>query len=86
VKFATHQSCEVLRQPEARVLNALQRMTLTSGTATITYTAPDGSTSMPIFWAGGTTLLAWAGPIRIEISPLLKPTTLCGQFAGAPNP
>jgi hypothetical protein len=76
-KLATHRSCRSVPVPEQRVLGLGQRMTLTSGTATIVYIAPEDVKSAPMFWAGGTSLISLAGPIRIEVAPLLKPTTLC---------
>jgi hypothetical protein len=76
-KLGTRQSCGVVRVPEQRVLQQLQRLSLLTGSARIRYITPAGVKSLPIFFAGGTSLISMAGPIRIEITPYLKPTTLC---------
>jgi hypothetical protein len=77
-KFGTRKACGVVREPEQRVLQQLQRISLLTGSAKIRYVAPDGVKSLPAFFGGGTSLISMAGPIRIEISPYLQPTTLCG--------
>jgi hypothetical protein len=77
-KLGTRKSCGVVRAPEQRVLQQLQRISLLTGSAKLRYISPAGVKSLPLFFAGGTSLISMAGPIRIEIAPYLQPTTLCG--------
>jgi hypothetical protein len=75
----THDGCRTLRRTERRNLPTYHKLTLRSGTASITYVPLDGARSVPLLFQPGTSYIAVAGPLALEIEPGQQPTRLCGN-------
>ncbi len=77
--------CQAIAQPERRTLRQGSELTVTEGTATITYAPPGGARSRaerlrhpPLFPA--VTLVAMAGPLPLRIAPGARShVTLCSN-------
>lgn len=69
--------CRVLRRPEEFVLGKRERITLKSGSATITY-LPDGSAASDPMPFVTTNLVSVVGSLRIRITPASGPAEVCG--------
>ncbi len=79
-KLPTTANCHPLVHVQRRVMPAFDRMTLETGTATITYFPPSGAPSSPTpFQSTNTsrTIVATSGPLNVEITPGLQPAELC---------
>jgi hypothetical protein len=81
-KTPSTENCAPLVTTQRRVLRAFQRITLTTGSALITYFPPDGGVpSKPVPFPRvlkGRTVVASTGPLQLEIQPVYKPAVLCG--------
>jgi hypothetical protein len=81
-KTATAENCAPLVAPQRRVLRAFQRITITTGSALITYYPQlGGKPSKPMPFPriiDGRTVVASTGPLRLEIEPAHQPAVLCG--------
>ena len=75
----THDGCRVLTATERFSLAAFHKLTLRSGTASITYLPVDGAPSVPLRFGSGTSYVAHAGPLPLEIEPGQQPARLCGR-------
>jgi hypothetical protein len=75
----THVQCRSLVEEERLVLPAFRKLTLRSGTASITYVPVDGVPSAPLLFRAGTSYVARAGPLPLEIEPGQPPALLCGR-------
>jgi hypothetical protein len=74
----THDRCRTLSDAERLSLPAFHKLTLRSGTASITYVPRDGAASVPLLFQPGTSYVAVAGPLPLEIEPGRQPARLCG--------
>jgi hypothetical protein len=74
----THDRCRTLSDAERLSLPAFHKLTLRSGTASITYVPRDGAASVPLLFQPGTSYVAAAGPLPLEIEPGRQPARLCG--------
>jgi hypothetical protein len=81
-KKPTDENCAPLVATQRRVLRAFQRITLTKGSALITfYPLFGGDPSKPVQFprvVGGRTVVASTGPLQLEIEPVARPAVLCG--------
>ncbi len=81
-KKPTAENCVPLATTQRRVLRAFQRITLTTGSALITYYPQfGGAPSKPVQFPrviDGRTVVASTGPLRVEIEPVSQPAVLCG--------
>jgi hypothetical protein len=75
----THDRCRTLSATERLSLAAFHKLTLRSGTASITYVPTDGAPSVPLLFRPGTSYVAAAGPLPLEIEPGQPPARLCGR-------
>jgi len=71
-------TCHPLVRAERRVVKIFERLTLATGSATITYFPASGAPSKPLPFEPRQTLVATTGPLDIEITPELRPVSLCG--------
>jgi hypothetical protein len=74
----THDRCRPLSATERLVLPVFHRLTLRSGTASITFVPRGGAASAPLRFQPRTTYVAIAGPLPLEIEPGQQPAQLCG--------
>ncbi len=74
-----HEQCRTLSGTERLVLQVFHKLTLRSGTASIIYVPKGGAPSMPLLFQPGTSYVAAAGPLPLEIEPERRPTRLCGR-------
>jgi len=84
-KLPTAANCHPLVRVERLVAPAFDRLTLETGTATITYFPPSGAPSSPTpFQSTNTsrTVVATTGPLTLEITPGLQPAELCESDVG----
>jgi len=81
-KKPTNENCAPLVTTQRRVLRAFQRITISTGSALITYYPQfGGDPSKPVQFPriiGGRTVVASTGPLRVEIEPVSQPAVLCG--------
>jgi hypothetical protein len=75
----THAQCRTLTADERLVLPAFRKLTLRSGTASITYLPSDRAASAPVPFQAGTSYVAVAGPLPLVIEPGRQPALLCGR-------
>jgi hypothetical protein len=80
-KLPTTTNCHPLLQPEVRLMPAFERITLASGSATITYVPASGAPSTPrpfLTTDTSKTVVATSGPLHLLITPVVRPAELCG--------
>jgi hypothetical protein len=75
----THDQCRTLVDDERLVLPVFRKLTLRSGTASITYVPSDGVASAPLPFQAGTSYVSVAGPLPLVIEPGRQPARLCGR-------
>jgi len=79
-KLPVAKECHQLVGPEKRTLKFTDRLTLATGSATITYFPPSGapSSAHPFLTnANSRTVVATTGPLTIVITPVIRPAELC---------
>jgi hypothetical protein len=71
-------TCRPLVGVERRTLHYGERVTLATGTATITYFPASGAPSSAVPFEPLRPLVATTGPLDVEFKPVLRPVSLCG--------
>jgi len=79
-KLPVTTDCHPLVGPENLTLRAFSRLTLATGSATITYIPTSGAPSDPrpfLTTASSRTVVLTSGPLNLRIAPVLRPAELC---------
>jgi len=71
-------TCHPLVRDERRVIHVFERITLATGSASITYFPSEGAASAPRPFEPRESLVATTGPLAVEFKPHLRPASLCG--------